>query len=125
MTSTYPTVSQPLEEEPAAGTSLRELAAAAPARERTLPGHLVHVSLEDGTEFEVRVDNRDFIRWDKTSGRHKWDASKQPFIFQTFLAWSAAQRLQLTALDFDAFLSVCLGAEDVKAGPEDEVRPTR
>lgn len=117
---------EPLEEPPAAGTSLRELATpAAATAERSMPGHLVHVVLEDRSEFTVRVDNRDFIRWDKTAPRQKWDAKVHPFIFQSFLAWAAARRQNLTGIDFERFMDTALQTKDVPAGPEDAARPTQ
>ncbi len=109
-----------------AGTPLRDLADEAPApAEATLAGHRVHVVLEDGPDYTVRVDNRDFIRWDKTAPRQKWDAKAQPFLFQAFLAWSASRRQGLTDLDFDTFTDRATECADVKDEAEDEARPTR
>lgn len=96
-----------------------------PEPEVTLPGHRIHVVLDDGAEWTVRADNRDFLRWDKTAPRHKWDARTQPFLLQTFLAWAASRRQGLTELSFDAFGDVCLEARDVKDEADDEARPTR
>lgn len=111
------------------GTSLRDLATAKPDAGPRLAGHRVRVVLEDPdapdelVEFEVRVDNRDLLRWDKTAPRQKWDASKTPFIFQTFIAWSAARRAGATELEFGAFEEVCLEATDLKE--DEDARPTR
>lgn len=112
----------------AAGTPLRELAAdaaAAAAPEVTLPGHLVHIALESGEDFTVRVDNRDLIRWDKTAPRQKWNAQETPFLFQSFIGWAAAKRAGVLELDFDTFLAVALEVKDVKPSADDEARPTR
>lgn len=105
-------------------TSLRELAtekAPTPA----MPGHLIHVVLDDGQEWTVRVDNRDFIRWDHTAPRQKWSAQTQPFLFQTFLAWAASHRQGLTALQFAQFQDAALETKDVKADEDDAARPTQ
>lgn len=97
-----------------------------PEDDQLVPGHRIRVVLEDGSSWTVCADNRDFLRWDKTAPRQKWDARAQPFLFQTFLAWAASRRAGLTSLDFGPFGDVCLEANDVKAEADDDTaRPTR
>lgn len=125
-----------LEDEPAAGTLVRELAAAPePTKARKLSGRFARVVLEgpDGEElepFEVRIDNRDYLAWDKTAPRRKWigkrDEALPMFLMATFLAWSAASRRGLTALNFDQFQAAAVDVEEFTPEDEDgEVRPTR
>lgn len=117
--------------EPAAGTPLREVAGsdedAAPVDRVKLPGHLVRIFLEvPGSEelavFEVRVDNRDYVRWDKTAPRRNWTGTSHPFIFQSFVGWSAAERKGHTRLNFDQFLELAVEVQDLK---DEDARPTR
>lgn len=64
------------------------------------------VQMVDGTEFEVQAINPDLIRWDRTAAKHHWPAaSSAPFLWMTFLAWSAARRSDLIPQDvtFEAF----------------------
>lgn len=117
-----------------AGTPLRELATAAgpaAAAERTLPGHVSRVVLEeDGgrlREFQVRVDNRDYLRWDMTAPRQRWGkAADSPFLFATFLCWSAAKRAGEFAGSFEEFQTVCLETQaEERDGEDSDARPTR
>jgi hypothetical protein len=107
-----------------AGRSLRDLAATEQADDGpVLAGHVVRVVLEDRDPFEVRIDNRDFTRWDRDRERLKLPmADKAPFIFQTFLAWSASLRTGEVDLTFRDFEAVCLEAKDVK---QVDARPTQ
>lgn len=51
------------------------------------------VSMDDGSEWEVQALNPDLIRWDRTASKHGWPAaSSAPFLWMTFLAWSAGRR---------------------------------
>lgn len=105
-----------------ASNSVRAAAAArsADAGQRKLPGHLVRVVLEDElaedgmAEFVVRVDNRDLVRWDKTAPARGWKATDHPFIFQSFVAWSAAVRVGATLLKFDLFQDRALEVADLQ-----------
>lgn len=113
-----------------AGTPLRELATDpddSPADSVKLPGHLVHIWLEQsGTDaldhFTVRVDNRDYVRWDKYAASQKLNGQSSPFIFQTYVGWSAANRAGRTQLTFAQFQAMAVEVEDDK-GPE--ARPTQ
>lgn len=109
-----------------AGTSLRELAADTVDTDTgAIPGHRVHVILEDGASFTVRIDNRDFVAFDRLRPKLKLpDAKEAPFLFQTFLAWHAGRREGLHALRVETFLETCLEAKDEKTD-EDTAFPTR
>lgn len=105
------------------GPSLRELATTEEASEPGLPGALTTVVLEDGVTFQVTTTNRDYLRWDKTPPSRRGGVKgfqDAPFIFGTFLAWSAAVREGLTVLSFDAFADQAVHVTRAKA----EVPPT-
>lgn len=133
MTTPNPFQIRPRDEElPAgdAGTPLSELAtAAAPVDSRTLPGSRVRVHLADGSSWEVRYTNRDYLRWDKTPAKRRGAESFQaaPFVFATFLAWSASAREGLTELDWAAFQEAVEEVERLEATADepDDVPPTR
>jgi hypothetical protein len=58
-----------------------------------LPTPLARVRLSDGRVLEARVYNTDYLRWDRTASKHGWPtATAAPFLWQTFLAWSALRR---------------------------------
>lgn len=110
----------------AAGTPVRELATEDDSDTRRVPGKRTRVLLEGHEPFEVRVDNRDYLRWDKTAPRQKWGAGQDvPFLFGTFLAWSAAVRAGLTTLKWEQFSAIALEVENVKEEDEDLAGPTR
>jgi|SRR5262245_25442401 len=51
------------------------------------------VVLEDGRALTVQATNPDYIRWDRTAAKHGWPTLRQaPFMWMTFLAWSALRR---------------------------------
>ena len=92
-----------------AGGLVDHLNADAEHSEHALPGMYTQVTLEGQEPFTVRVTNRDYLAWDKTSVRQKpvWKADVSPFLFATFLAWSAARREGKFDGYFDAFAEVC------------------
>jgi hypothetical protein len=58
-----------------------------------LPTPLARARLSDGRTLEARVINPDYLRWDRTASKHGWPTATQaPFLWQTFLAWSALRR---------------------------------
>jgi hypothetical protein len=67
----------------------------------TIHGMRVDVTMNDGRQFTVYVQNRDYIAWDMTAPRRKWNAQTQPFLFGNFLAYSAAKRNELFGGTFD------------------------
>ena len=119
-----------LEEDAPAGTSLRDVATET-APQRKLYGRRARVTLAgpDGEPlepFEVRIDNRDYLRWDKTAPRQKWGSGRDvPFLMATFLSWSAATRAGLTDLKWPQFEEACLEAENLEQSDEDAADPTR
>jgi hypothetical protein len=63
-----------------------------------LPTPLARVRLTDGRVLEARVINPDYLRWDRTASKHGWPKmAEAPFLWQTFLAWSALRREGLIA----------------------------
>ena len=49
--------------------------------------------LDDGRTLEVQALNPDLIRFDRTAAKHGWPvATAAPFLWLTFLAWSALRR---------------------------------
>jgi hypothetical protein len=94
--------------------------------EHVVPQNRVRIHMSDGSNYEVRILNRDRVLWDKTAPRKKWGAAQDvPFLASTFLAWAAARREGLTALNFDAFCDQADDVEDVKEDDDDIARPTR
>ena len=58
-----------------------------------LPTPLARVRLTDGRVLEARVINPDYLRWDRTRAKHGWpQATEAPYVYMTFLAWSALRR---------------------------------
>jgi hypothetical protein len=89
------------------------------------------VVMDDGREFEVQALNPDLIRWDRTAAKHRWpSASVAPFLWMTFLAWSAARREQEipAALTFEEFSEErCVQVRnltDTEEGSADAADPT-
>jgi hypothetical protein len=72
-----------------------------------------HVVLDDGSEFVVRVGNRDLIAWDRSSASKRYDRDRQTFVFANFLAWNAARREGFFADPFDAAGGFLDRAEEV------------
>jgi hypothetical protein len=63
------------------------------ADEHRLTVPRIEVTLNDGTTFVVQALNPDLIRWDRQASKLGWPApSVAPFLWLTFLAWSAAKR---------------------------------
>jgi len=58
-----------------------------------LPTPLARVRLTDGRVLEARVTNPDYISWDRVATRKGWPKlADAPFLWQTYLAWSALRR---------------------------------
>lgn len=87
----------------------------------TLKVPVIDVTMENGDSFHVQTDNRDLLRWDETSSRKGWaDPSKAPFLWMTFIGWSALKRTGQYAGSWDQFRAEAVevaSAEDVNVGP--------
>lgn len=59
------------------------------------------VTLDDGTEFLVKVGNRDLVAWDRGGASKKYPREAHPFVFANFLAYNAARRGEQFAGTFD------------------------
>lgn len=111
-------------------TTAREHAASMPADaqsdgEALMSGQRVRVCLEGGDPYEVRTTNADRVRFDLTAPKHKWpDAQTAPFLWFTFLAWSASRREGRTELRFEQFADATLEVEALDVTDDDGVRPT-
>lgn len=130
---TGPWVPAPDVPEPAAGTSVREAASETEEPAKKLPGKRARVVLAgpDGEPLEpveIRIDNRDYIRWDKTAARQGWVKKKDDavpvYVMATFLSWSAMTRQGLTSLTWGQFEAACIEAEHVEE-EADTAHPTR
>lgn len=52
--------------------------------------------MDDGTELDVQALNIDMLTFDRQRARMGWpNASEAPFVWLTFLAWSACMRENL------------------------------
>jgi len=118
---------------PDAPAEVRQLAAAAEPDERQLAGAVTKVTMTDGTEFTVRITNRDYVAWDRTAPRKKWGKAEDvPFLAATFMAWTAARREGKTSLPFDQAGAVNWvdSVDDIDSRQDDQdgddvARPTR
>jgi hypothetical protein len=81
------------------------------------------VTLPDTDAFEVQTSNADLVRWDMTSAKHKWPTYKDaPFLWTTFLAWTAARRQKLTDLSWEEWSDRVVQVESI--GDDDAAVPT-
>ncbi|MET0995456.1 MAG: hypothetical protein ABWY20_15850 [Mycobacterium sp.] len=97
------------------GDNTPQTEAAPPARRQV--GSLIEVILDGREPFEVTVDNRDRIAWDKTSARHsEWPAATARSFVMTFLTWNACRREQLIerAVTFEQFQELLLDWNEVE-----------
>lgn len=85
---------------------------------------------EDGTatEYTVKTDNRDAVRFDMTRARMHWpDGQSAPVLWMTFQAWSALKRSgQPVPVKVEDFLDRCIQCLPItedgdELGPGDEV----
>lgn len=50
---------------------------------------------------EIQTTNQDLVLWDRTRIKHKWPKFEDaPFLWLTFISWSAARRSGLIPPDF-------------------------
>lgn len=83
----------------------------------------------DDTPLELQTTNADLIRWDRTRAKHKWPkVDDAPFLWLTFIAWSAARRSKVIGPDltYETWEADVLQVEvENDDDPEDETgRPT-
>lgn len=51
------------------------------------------VTMDDGATYEIQVVNKDMLAFDRIRARRGWPtADAAPFVWLTFLAWSALTR---------------------------------
>lgn len=118
-------ISDALEETPAP-VRLTDLASVEEEEPRKLPGRRARIEMVTGETFEVRITNRDYVRWDLVSQRAKFPAAKDaPFLFATYLAWSAATRDGLTSLKWEMFRDSVEDLENLEEDPSDALGPTQ
>ena len=82
---------------------------------------LLEVTMDDGSTWQVQATNRDLIAWDRTRARQRppWPAmDAAPFLWLTFLAWSASAREGSTPLNWADFETACLAVTNV--GDDDD-----
>lgn len=93
---------------------------------------ILRVVLDDGADFEVQIDNRDLIHFDKTRLKHRWPApGDAPSFWATFIAWSHLRREGLIPADLSwevfseerCLLAKALDEEEKEPGGEDEEGP--
>lgn len=95
--------------------------------QRSLPGQRTQITLNDGTTLVVRVLNPDYLRWDLSRGKKGWPSGQEaPFLFATFLAWSAAKREGAYEGTYEAFAEAATDVTplDTDAEAGDVIRPT-
>lgn len=110
-----------------AGDTRSELNAAEavepPARRQ--PGQVFLIQLDGVEPFEVTVDNRDRVRWEKTRGPRGWPtAAEAQSLCMTFLTWAAARRTNQTALKFEQWEAQLLEWDHVQDAPSDPTQAT-
>lgn len=93
------------------------------ADEVVLSSPLITVTLPDGATLTVQSINADLVNWDRTAHKHKWPKfDEAPFLWLTFLSWSAARRLGLNQdMSYETWESSILGVEAI----ETDARPTK
>lgn len=91
-----------------------------------LHGQRVHVALEGGEEFTVRITNREYLAWDLTRTKRQWPPFNEAlFLAMTFTAWKAATREKLTALTWEQWQDAVVEISTVEHDDEvDVARPT-
>lgn len=98
--------------------------------ERILPGQRTRIDYADGTDLVVRVLNPDYLRWDLSRQKRGWPVGPEaPFLFATFLAWSAAKREGHFAGSYEEFTEQAIDITPIKQDEDqdagDVIRPTR
>lgn len=87
----------------------------------TLKAPRLRVIREGQEDLELQTANPDFLAWDMTRPRHKWPILQEaPFLWLTFMAWSAARRTGAIAQDhtWERWRDEVLDVQVVKGDPE-------
>lgn len=95
--------------------------------ERTLPGQRSQITWPDGSTVVVRVLQPDYIRWDLSRGKRNWPLGQDaPFLFMSFLTWSAARREGVYDGTWEQFSEAVADVSALEADAEagDVIRPT-
>ena len=85
----------------------------------------LEVLLSDGRLLAVQALNPDLLRYDRTAAKHGWpEPTKAPFLWLTFLAWSALTRTgAIEDVEWQTFADeMCLQVRNL--GEEDEAAST-
>jgi hypothetical protein len=73
----------------------------------------LHVELDDGTEYDVRADQRDVAKWEmQPFGSSFFQVGFKPHAFMRYVAWSGARRAEQTTLSWDQFDAQCVEVSD-------------
>lgn len=79
--------------------------------------------------LEIQTTNADLVLWDRTRIKHKWPKfDEAPFLWITFLAWSAARRSGLISPDlkYEQWESDVMEIEQIEDESDDDAgRPTQ
>jgi hypothetical protein len=88
--------------------------------------------IRDGHEpLTIQTNNQDLVRWDRTRVRNRWPKlDEAPFIWFTFISWSAAQRTgaippDVTYEKWEATVLDVSAITDDDDGGDDAGRPMR
>jgi hypothetical protein len=80
--------------------------------------------MDDGTEWKVRADQRDFAAWELQPFGTPFAAWRtRVFTCLRFLAWNAGRRQQLHALTWEQFSDQCAEVSDERAEDDDAEDP--
>lgn len=64
------------------------------------PRMLVRLASDDEKTLDIQATNRDLVLWDETRVKHRWPKfDDAPFLWLTFLSWSAARRTGVISPD--------------------------
>lgn len=91
---------------------------------------------ENGESYIIQTTNIDLVGWDRTRAKHRWPKTEEaPFLWMTFLAWSASRREGRISRDvtYEQFEAGTYAVQPVNADGEpvedsdeaDPVDPTR
>ncbi len=96
---------------------------------RSVPSKRTRVELMDGTVFDVRVTQRDYIQWDLFRSRKKLPTYQEaPFLARAFVTYAAARREGLTDLKWEgpgSFQETVADIEDYETDDSDVAHPSR